>query len=161
MLHSAAIENRTNPECHRSRAKNKKGPLWHEQGGSQSGWGNRNGKKYSISIETSSRQKTCSPTNCTSIPGLRAFLVSVLVALMGIQIHLDLCCIFLFLCFSLCIHFFLHFSLRAQRLLRRWYWGQEQGSWLLAHLWMEAALNFLPRQQVSSLYQNIKAEKAV
>ena len=58
-------------------------------------------KSCSGSIETSSRQKACSPTNCTSVPGLWAFLVSAPAASADVQVYSDLCLLFVLLCCSL------------------------------------------------------------
>ena len=49
-----------------------------------------------------------------------ASLVSASVASVGVHVYLDLCLIFLLLCFSLPICCFLHFTLMAQRFLKRW-----------------------------------------
>ena len=48
-----------------------------------------------------------------------ASLVSASVASVGVQAYLDLCLIFLLLWFSLPVCFFLHFTLMAQRFLKR------------------------------------------
>ena len=61
MLHSATAENRTSPECHRSRTKDQNvlwfEPFWYEQGGSlKGGLGDQGGHRCFRSFKTNSRQ---------------------------------------------------------------------------------------------------------
>ena len=98
------------PRKSQVQGKGPKGPSWYEQGGSLKGGG---GNGCSGSTETSSRQSACSPTVGTSIPGLWLSLFLLLWLPRGhkLAVSWDLCLIFLFLHFGLCIHFFLHLAL--------------------------------------------------
>lgn len=57
MIYCTHVTFHHNWECHRSRAKNQKGPFWHERAGSHCGQGRQNSERCFRSIETSSRQR--------------------------------------------------------------------------------------------------------
>ena len=65
---SITTQNKTSSECHKSTAKNQKGPFCHEQGESQR-WSKQSEWRF-WSIETSYRQKEYSPTNGTRVCSL-------------------------------------------------------------------------------------------
>lgn len=104
-LHSATTENRTSPECHRSKAKIQKGLLFFFKSrvGSLKRRSRRSDGMYVPDPSVSSRQQACSPTICTSVPGLWLpfFLLLWLPRVHKLAVYLDLCLIFLLLRFSL------------------------------------------------------------